>query len=316
MAFPYGSSMSNAELAKKFGWPSMIISILLLPITFLWSKLLAFPVWLNYEHATKPKCMVYNTFRYDNPSYADTNQNLFKNEFYFSPKTVGRWPGGWNCHVDRVGGKFFESFFGLINCLDIDFQSDDYWVIKPNFWSWLIVSEVQIFFHPDGKGHSILFYFPLDGPNKYNPFFWATMTYIVMGIKLWSGYSFKPFMEGPLKKQLLEEDAMNRRLSMDLEYVMEGKEDTDEEKSAILDEDAKVRKDDQKYNRVVFKQMSGRVDMDQFQIDNDRANLDLMISSSGTATESTRLITYNHAVLKQSFDRPKPLTAMDRQVTV
>lgn len=305
--------MSNVELARKFGWPSMIISILLLPITFIWSKLLAFPVWLNYEFTTEPKCMVYNTFRYDNPSYSDTNKDLFKNEFYFAPKSVGRWPGGWNCHVDREGGKFFESFFGLINCLDIDFQSENYWVIKPNFWSWLIVSEVQIFFHPDGKGHSILFYFPLDGPNKYNPFFWATMTYIVMGIKLWSGYSFKPFMEGPLKEEIMKKDFLNMRHSMDLEDLMEG-----DEESSLMEEEAmetKEKKDDQKYNRVVFKQMSGRVDMGQFNIDNDKANLDLMISS-GTANESTRLINYNHAILKRSFDRPKPLTAKDRQIIV
>ena len=237
MAFPYGSSMTNTELATKFGWPSMILSILLLPITFVWSKLLAFPVWLDYKYETKPKCMVYNTFRYED------HENLFKNEFYFSKTNVARCPSGWNCHVDKEGGIFFESFFGIINCLDIKFESDNVWVITPNFWSWLILSEVQIYFHPDNKGHSILFYFPLDGLNKYNPFFWATMTYIVMGIKLWSKWSFKPFMED---------------------------------------------------HGVVFKPLSDKIDLGQFEIDDDMENLLVMQTN-----ESTRLISANHALLRQ-----------------
>lgn len=196
MAFPYGSSMTNVELAIKFGWPSMIISIILIPITFLWSKLVAFPVWLNYDYKSKPKCMVYNTFRYSDPG----DEDLFRKEFYFSETNLARSPSGWNCHVDKEGGFFFESFFGLINCLDIKFEREDYWVITPNFWSWLILSEVQILFHPDRKGHTVLFFFPLNGLNKYNPFTWATIIYITMAITLWGKWSFRPFMEGPEKR--------------------------------------------------------------------------------------------------------------------
>ncbi len=195
MAFPYGGSMTHAQLAKKFGWPSVILSILLLPFSLLWSRLIAFPVWLNYFFESKPVYFIENELRYDG------HEDLFRKEFYQSPERVTSGPiSGWNCHVDNFDeddGKFFESFFGIINCLDIKVKEDRF-IISPNSLSWLCLSNVFVEF--DNRphvtyGHRVRFYFPLDGPNFYNPFTWITIAFVGLAMDWFSDRSFKDFKE-------------------------------------------------------------------------------------------------------------------------
>ena len=192
MAFPYGGSMTHAELAKKFGWPSVILSILLLPFILLWSRLIAFPVWLNYFFESKPMYFIENKLTYK-------HEDLFRKEFYQSPERVTSGPiSGWNCHVDHFDeddGKFFESFFGIINCLDIKVKEDRF-IISPNSLSWLCLSNVFVEFDngPHGTyGHRVRFYFPLDGPNFYNPFTWITIAFIGVAMGWFSYLSFEDF---------------------------------------------------------------------------------------------------------------------------
>jgi len=183
--------MTLVQLAKKFGWPSVIISIIILPVSLLWSKLLAFPVWLK----SKPKYTVENTLTY--PKHDD----LFAREFYFTEKSVVGFPSGWNCHIDEEGGKFFESFWGIIHCLDVVVKRNEddrisTMIITPNFLSWLTLDEVYVEFAntPEGTyGHRIRFFFPLDGPNMYNPFTLLTMGFIMTGMNWFSKVSFKKF---------------------------------------------------------------------------------------------------------------------------
>jgi len=180
--------MTHAELAKKFGWPSVIISILLLPFCLLWSRLLAFPVWLKSE----PKYTVENIILYPN------DEDLFRKDFYYSETSVTTFISGWNCHIDaKEGGKgkFFESFWGIINCLDIDDKGDTM-IITRNSMSWLSLNEVFVEFAKTKvscHGHRVRFFFPLDGPNMYNPFTWATMAFIMSGMTWFSKVSFKDF---------------------------------------------------------------------------------------------------------------------------
>lgn len=193
MAFPYGGSMTHAELAEKFGWPSVILSILLLPFSLLWSRIIAFPVWLNYFFESKPKYTIENIL-----TYPCKHNDLFRKKFYESPqkKTTGL-VSGWNCHVDEEGGKFFESFFGIINCLDIEVNEERF-VITPNSLSWLSLSKVFVEFDegPRGTyGHRVRFYFPLDGPNFYNPFTWGTIAFTAVAMTWFSKRSFKEFKE-------------------------------------------------------------------------------------------------------------------------
>lgn len=230
MAWPWGGEMTHAELARKFGWLSVIISIILFPLTFLWARLLAFPIWLDWlGFESKPKYTVRNELYYhplreanveDDYKYDGNSDDLFKNKFYEVADRVADIPSGWNCHIDSKGKKFFESFWGLINCLDCKEMDDNgkcdgedgydpndngYLHITSNWSSWLRVSAVFVEFSLDAvdletgkKGcfaHRVRFFFPLDGPNMYNPFTWGTISFTVVAMTWFSKCSFKRFKE-------------------------------------------------------------------------------------------------------------------------
>ena len=158
MPFPYGGSMTHAELAKRFGWPSVIISTALLPFNLFWSKLFASPVSLK----SKPKY----TFE--------------------------------NCLIDEEGGKFFQSSCGIIHCLDIQVKRDinnriSRMIVTPNFLSWLTLDDGYMEFAntPQGTfGHRLRFFYPLDGPNMYNPFAFHIEGFVVSGMGYFSNVSF------------------------------------------------------------------------------------------------------------------------------
>mmetsp|Transcript_874 Transcript_874/g.2017 ORF Transcript_874/g.2017 Transcript_874/m.2017 type:complete len:724 (-) Transcript_874:344-2515(-) len=108
---------------------------------------------------SKPKYTVGNELHYD------LHDDLYKNNFYEVEKRVSDFPTGWNCLIDKEGGKFFESFWGIINCLDLvakdengdpyslypclegyDHAQSGYMHITSNSLSWLRVSAVFVEF--------------------------------------------------------------------------------------------------------------------------------------------------------------------------
>ena len=176
--------MTHAELAKKFGWPSVIISIILIPLTWTFSRLLAFPVFF----CKKWKFTLENVI-----TYGEGHEDVFREKVYQSPQSVTHGlVSGWDCHVDAEGGKFFEKFWGIINCLDIEVKENRF-VITPNSFSWLMAKVFVEFPEKPNDEHRIRFYFPLDGVNKFNPFAWITMVYVVSALTWYGKYSFKPF---------------------------------------------------------------------------------------------------------------------------
>lgn len=193
MAFPWGGSMTHKELAEKFGWPSVIISIILLPLLLLWSKLLAFPVWISMFVKSGP---VYTTKALYN--YPGKDDLVFDKVYTTSKPTTGI-PTGWNSHMDIKGGKFFESFWGLIQVLDMEYISDPdnrRAVISPTFLTWLVVTNVFVEF-PKAPvyEHRVRFYFPLDGPNAKNPFTTISIAFAGLAINYFNNTSFVPFKE-------------------------------------------------------------------------------------------------------------------------
>jgi len=203
VTYPFGiTTLDFAGLATKFGWWSMIISPILEPFLYLWSNLLAFPVWLlgcNYDFKTKPTCLVHMTFKYP-------EGDLYWNKFYRAPTKLGRAPTGWQCYIDfdesinlsKTGGKgkFVESFFGIINEFDLEIdQGRNKMVATPNNFTW-VRGKVEIHFVKDkkgqDKGHHVLFFFPFDGLQCINPFFWISFVYIIMAIMVYGQYSFPP----------------------------------------------------------------------------------------------------------------------------
>ena len=205
----YGGTMTYRQLATKFSWPTVIVSIVFLPFLLLWSKLLAFPQWLPESWRSRPLLTVRNTFLYNGNTKEGISaaevSDLFRNRVYSSEtNVVSTSPSGWNCHVDEEGGKFFESFWGIMHCLDIQCRDDgsdrkrNHWVITPNKWSWLRLDNVFVeFCEGDTRcgGHRVRFYFPLDGPNRYNPCTWITIGFAVTALNYFAGVSFKEFKE-------------------------------------------------------------------------------------------------------------------------
>lgn len=172
--------MTHSQLAAKFGWPSVIISAILLPVLLLWSKLLAFPVWIDCIFKNGP----FYTMKY-NISYPD-NEDVYRRTIYEGPTpTTNKWlPSGWTGHLDYEGGKFFEAFWGIMQVADIDFNADRI-IISSNSLTWLNVSNVFIEFpKAPVHEHQIRFYFPIWGITMLNPFCWVTSTYAVLGV-LW-----------------------------------------------------------------------------------------------------------------------------------
>lgn len=164
MAFPWGGKVTTSQLAARFGWSRIILSWIFLPPLVLFAKLVAFPFWLEYIWENGPLYMSRTEIRY--PESPD----LYRREVFFSEKSPFRYFSGWDVLVDREGGKFFESFFGIIHCLECDITEDRF-ILTPSFWTFIVVKVVYVEFDKD-QGNRIRFYFPMKGPNLINPFSW------------------------------------------------------------------------------------------------------------------------------------------------
>lgn len=187
MAFPFGGSLTHAQLAAKFGWFSVIISIVFLPFLMLWSKLLAFPVWISWIFPSGPFYMIKNILVFPG------NEDVMRKEVYSAPTSVSRTPPGWNCLTDVEGKKFYEAFWGIIQCLDLD-TTEEKFVVTPNVFTWLLVSRVNFDFPPSPVyENTVRFYFPLKGPNMINPFCWVTLMFGITGIMWFGKWSYVPF---------------------------------------------------------------------------------------------------------------------------
>ena len=185
--FPWGGSMTHQQLATKFGWPSVIISIILLPFLMLWSKLLAFPVWMPFKNG--PFYAIKNTLVYPG------NEDVMRKKVYTGPTCTARFPTGWNCHFDVKGKKFYEAFWGIIQVLDLE-ANEDRMIVSPNFMTWLVVNNVFVEFPKAPVFENMVrFYFPLKGPNMLNPFCWVTLAFGISGITWFGQWSFVPFKE-------------------------------------------------------------------------------------------------------------------------
>jgi hypothetical protein len=181
--------MTHSQLAAKFGWPTVVISIVLLPFLLLWSKLLAFPVWLEVFFKNGPLYAIKNTLVYPG------NEDVMRQKVYTGPACIARFPTGWNCHADVKGKKFFEAFWGILQVLNLD-TTEDKMVVSPNFFTWLLVTNVFLEY-PKAPvfENQVRFYFPLKGPNMINPFTWVTLAFAISGITWFGKWSFVPFKE-------------------------------------------------------------------------------------------------------------------------
>jgi len=197
MAFLWGGSKSLSELAGKFGWTSVIVSIILTPFLLLWSNLLAYPKWLMWLIGVDAnECFEDDSFFTGFRIEYEGQTNAWCRELYTNDKNPGRSLVGWNVYADDDGGKFFESFFGIIQTLDLEeIETDDnrkIWILTPNEWSWF-PAKVTIDFYDDDE-HSVVIRIPVKGINMYNPFFLMTKWFVLASLyvaKVWGYKDFK-----------------------------------------------------------------------------------------------------------------------------
>ena len=108
------------------GWLSVIISFILYPALMIFSKLLAFPVWLDMIWKSK-------NFYILRTNYTYPEDNFVAKEIYTSMKAHGtRGPNGFVCYADKEGGTWYESFWGIIHSLNMDVK-DEVWYLYPSF---------------------------------------------------------------------------------------------------------------------------------------------------------------------------------------
>jgi len=184
--------MTYSQMAAKFGWPSIIISILLTPFALLWSKLIAFPVWLDLIYKHKPFYVLKSSYKYPNEEDF-VRKNVYTGAVQHSifPPMVDAL-NGFNFHADVEGGKWIESFYGFIHCLDMT-THDDRMVLETNS---MTVFPANVFIeYPKGTSgpgvheHRVRFYFPIKGPNMLNPAMWATLFIPLSGVMIFANNS-------------------------------------------------------------------------------------------------------------------------------
>ena len=110
MAGPWGGSLSFSQLAEKFGWFSIIFSLPLLPLIFLYRWILAFPPYLACIAISARSRYIYRHPEHD----------VVRRKIYLSrTNQLGCCPA-FIMHADPDGGKWFESYWGIINVLDME----------------------------------------------------------------------------------------------------------------------------------------------------------------------------------------------------
>lgn len=167
MAWPWGGSVTHQQLATKFGWPAVILSMILLPVTFLWRHLFA----CNFLLSLLPHG-VFNTetiYRY--PTVPD----LVRRELYTGPTNVVDRPTGFVAHADVAGGKWFESFWGIMHVLDLE-TTPRKWQIRSNPISFFPVYVVIDYPEPPVLYNKVTFHFPFKGILLLNPLLMLTLT--------------------------------------------------------------------------------------------------------------------------------------------
>ena len=182
MPFPWGGSLTHSDLARKFGWPSVCLSLMLLPFTVAIRNILAFPPWLQCITRSSKA-----SFRYSYPDEPDFVQARFY-EASTAPKELGCLPG-FLVLADVAGGKWFESFWGLIHVAELqqehslaDLQTDLYtttWRVSMTWRSYLGPgSTATIVFAEDRKSHVVAF----DIGMQLQPFCFVGMAWMLTAL--------------------------------------------------------------------------------------------------------------------------------------
>ena len=105
---------------------------------------------------------------------------MILNQLYLSETSqLGSCPG-FNMYADPVGGKWFESFWGLINVHDLEVvEHNRHFRLRDNAFSMFPV-EANIYFSPDRMSTTVNFDLPL----QIQPFSAITMSWLVTAINL------------------------------------------------------------------------------------------------------------------------------------
>lgn len=180
MAWPWGGSVTHHQLAAKFGWPAVAISLLLLPVTFLWRHLIA----CNFLLSLLPHGVFNSVTIYRYPKSDD----LVRRELYTGPTNVVGRPTGFVAHADTAGGKWFESFWGVLHVLDLE-ASATKWEITSNPMSFFPVYVAIDFPQPPVHYNKVTFHFPFKGPLLLNPLLFLTLTPVGTSI---ANFAFLP----------------------------------------------------------------------------------------------------------------------------
>lgn len=189
MAFLFGGSLSLSQLAVKFGWPSVILAIVLMPFTIVLRHIFAFPFFLRWTPHAPLKMFT----RYTYPEHED----LLHKEIYASGTSPIASPNGFNCYADIEGGKWFEAFFGILHVMDLEVSEDGHEVhISPHFLS---IWPVFVDFHYGEKPiheHTLEFSSYVLGLMSLNPIMWVTFLPVTAGIGWFASGPGKAFLDG------------------------------------------------------------------------------------------------------------------------
>ena len=151
MAFPWGGSVSHAQLARKFGWWSVILSFVLFPLTAFIRNFLAFPFFLSFlykDHKTKA------IYKYPNDVDC-VRTKVYKSE---TQDPEMECCPGLVFLVDEKGGKWFEYAWGLISIFDLKITNNgNTWNLINGWKSIPGPTAVELVYAEDGKSHSVTF---------------------------------------------------------------------------------------------------------------------------------------------------------------
>jgi len=183
MAFPWGGSLTHAQLAQKFGWLSVIISVLLFPVTWFIRTCLCYPFFLACLSKRVKK-----TVRYEYPNDPD----LVRTQFYENPNKLQEFGFCQNFNVlaDVKGCRWFESCWGLIHAIDLRVTGNT-WTLTPSHRCFFGAgSRVDLFFAEDGKSHTVSF----DLEVQMQPIAVLWISFLFCSVKCFGYRSMRPWL--------------------------------------------------------------------------------------------------------------------------
>jgi hypothetical protein len=167
----WGSTFTYSQLAGKYGWLSVIVSAVLLPLLVCYNWVLAYNPLLQW-------CGITRTVRWKYTWPKELGSDFLKDRLYSTPTNEAGICSFVLLAPDSEKQKWHEAAWGALTVLDMKIHSDKLWELKSN-WLSMPRAHVSIDFLPDGQIVTFDLFIGI------SPFSWLSWLWIVSALRLY-----------------------------------------------------------------------------------------------------------------------------------